>query len=74
MSRNLFKAFREVFPDAPLQAGTVVAFAGGVATVELPGGGRVLARGEGAPGDEVFVRDGVIEAEAPALTPVDIEI
>ena len=43
----------------------------GVVTVELPGGGRVRARGHAAIGQSVFVRDGVVEAVAPNL-PIEL--
>jgi hypothetical protein len=68
---NLFKRFLGLRPDPPLQVGTVLAVVGGTATVELPGGGQVQARGAAAIGARVFVRDGVIEGGAPAL-PVEL--
>ena len=37
--RNLFKQFRDLIPEAPLQAGTVTTVVGGVATV-APGRAR----------------------------------
>ena len=46
---------------------------GGVATITLPGGGVLQARGEATAGQRVFVRDGVIEGEAPTLTYVEGE-
>lgn len=62
---NLYEQFRQLLPDPPLQAGTVIDIGTGVVTVELPGGGRVRARGHAAIGQPVFVRDGVVEAVAP---------
>ena len=50
------------------------AVAGQLCTVQLPGGGVLQARGTASIGQRVFVRDGVIEGEAPAITPVDIEV
>ena len=73
---NLYRAFRALAPAAPLQVGTVIAVAGpGRVVIELPGGQRIVARGDvtGA-GGTVFVRDGVIEGTAPALTYVEIDI
>ena len=67
MSTNLYKAFLDLLPAAPLQVGTVTAVDGGVATVLLPGGGVVRARGDATVAGLVFVRDGVIEGDAPAL-------
>lgn len=68
---NLFKAFLDLLPGRPLQVGTVLSVSSGVATVELPGGGRLQARGQASVGQRVFVRDGPIEGVAPGL-PVEI--
>lgn len=46
----------------------------GVATVQPPGGATIRARGQAAVADVVFVRDGVIEGPAPALTLVTIDV
>ena len=51
----------------------VATFAGG-ATVALQGGGTLRVRGEAAVDDRVYVRDGVIEGQAPDLTLVEIEV
>ena len=72
--RNIYRVFLDLLPARPLQVGTITALEGEVATVTLPGGGLLIARGSGAVGDPVFVRDGVIEAEAPALPVEVIEI
>ena len=64
---NLYQQFKAVFPDAPLFVGTVQSVSGGVATVELPDGGILRARGAAAIGAQVWVRDGVLEGDAPAL-------
>ena len=74
MLRNPYRAFLELLPARPLQVGTIVAITGEVALIELPGGGRLQARGAGTIGQRVFVRDGLIEAEAPALTYVESEV
>lgn len=74
MSRNIYRVFLDLLPARPLQVGTITALDGEVATVQLPGGGLLTARGSGAVGDLVFVRDGVIEGEAPALPVEVIEI
>ena len=44
---NLYQQFKAVFPDAPLFVGTVQSVSGGVATVQLPDGGVLRARGGG---------------------------
>jgi hypothetical protein len=47
----------------------------GRVVIELPGGHRIVARGNVTnTGSKVFVRGGVIEGEAPALTYVEIDI
>ncbi|MEG0921357.1 MAG: hypothetical protein RSD57_16990 [Comamonas sp.] len=71
---NLAKLFEQVLPKRPLQVGDVVVTDGVIATVQLPGGGRLRARGDAEVGQRVFVRDGVIEGLAPAKTLVHIEI
>jgi hypothetical protein len=74
MSRNLFAQFAALIPQPPLQSGAVTAVSGGIITVTLPGGGTLSARGSATVGQNVFVRDGVIEGVAPALTAVLIEV
>lgn len=71
---NLYHQFLALLPPRPLQVGTVTAVAGQLCTVQLPGGGVLQARGDAAVTDRVFVRDGLIEGLAPALTVVAIDI
>ena len=71
---NPFKRLLNLLPQRPLQVGDVLSVGGGVARVELPGGGVIVARGEAAIGQRVFVRDGAIEGTAPSLTIVEIEV
>lgn len=71
---NLFRAFKELVPDAPLLVGDVIQVAPGSVTVQLPGGGVLSARGAASVGQRVFVRDGVVEGVAPALPVAVIEI
>lgn len=68
---NLFKAFTDLLPARPLQVGIVLSVSGGFATVELPGGGILQARGAATAGQRVFVRDGLIEVAAPNL-PIEV--
>lgn len=69
---NLFQAFRDALAiEAPLLVGTVTAVYVGGATVELPGGGLLQARGEATLGQKVYVRDGAIEGPAPDL-PIEV--
>lgn len=72
--RNLYEQFRQLIPEPPLQAGTVIEIGSGVVTVALPGGGLIRARGNAAVGQKVFVRDDAVEGIAPSLTLEIIEI
>jgi hypothetical protein len=77
MSRNPYSVFLDLLPPKRLQIATVTSIDGDVARLMLPGGGVLTARGVGsrAIGAEVYVRDGVIEGDAPADMPlVQIEI
>lgn len=73
---NLYRRLRELLPAPPLLVGLVSAHnADGTSTLVLPGGGSLRARGTPvAPGLNAFVRDGIVEGEAPALAVVTIEI
>lgn len=72
--RNLYEQFRQLIPEPPLQAGTVIDVGSGVVTVALPGGGLIRARGNAAVGQKVFVRDDIVEGIAPSLMLEIIEI
>jgi hypothetical protein len=69
--RNPFRQFLDLIPAEPLQVGTVQAVVDGLATVQLPGGGTLKARGDATVGQTVFVRGGAIEGEAPEL-PIEL--
>jgi len=73
--RNPFQQFLALIPDPALQVGVVLAVVNDIATIELPGGGQVSARGPGVDhtlvGARVFVRAGVVEGLAPDL-PVEL--
>lgn len=71
---NIYRRFLDLIPDSPLQVGNVIAVGSFGCTVELPGGGLLQVRGTAVVGDQVFVKDGVIEATAPTLPIVLIEI
>jgi len=71
---NIYRTFLNLLPARPLQVGTVLSIAGEVASVELPGGGRLQARGQATVGQRVFIRDGVIEGAAPDLPVALIEV
>lgn len=71
MPKNLFRQFLDLIPDPALQVGTVQSISDNMATLEMPGGGFLKARGPAMVGQTVFVRGGVIEGPAPAL-PVEL--
>lgn len=76
-STNLYRALRELLPEAPLQVALVLAVHPtlGASTVVWPGGNQQRVRGTSVPeGAKAFVRDGVIEGPAPALTLEIIEV
>ena len=73
MSNNVFARMRALMAPGRVQIGTVVAYQDGVATVELPGGGRTRARGQATVGSKVFFTDGVIDGPAPDL-PVIVDV
>lgn len=71
---NPLKVLQSLFPTARVSVGDVSAVDGQVVTVTLPGGGHLIARGTATVGQRVFVRDGVIEGEAPDLPVVEISV
>lgn len=71
---NPFAQLKSLLAGPPLQTGTVVSIADGIALVQLPSGAEIRARGDATPGQTVFLRGDVIEGEAPALAVVFIEI
>lgn len=74
MITNLWKRLRQIVPTPPLLVGEVIAVSSWGATVQLPEGVTMTARGSATVGQKVFIRDGVIEGVAPALPVVLIEI
>jgi hypothetical protein len=71
---NPYKVLLGLLPARPLLVGEVVAFEDGVATIEMPDGGVMQARGDVTVGQQVYFRDGAIESEAPTMTTVVIEV
>lgn len=71
---NPYKRLLALIPGQPVDAGQVTAVTSAGVTVQLVDGATIHARGEAAIGDHVYVRSGVIEGPAPALTGVDQEI
>jgi hypothetical protein len=74
MTSNLYKRLRNIIPEPRLLVGAVISTSEGTARIQLPDGSIVQARGEAAIGQNVYLRDGVIEGEAPALPAVQITV
>lgn len=90
MSVNPFVALRRLLPPSPVWIGRVIAHndVDDTSTLELPtgqgaipyastlaAGSTIRARGRTVPvGQNAFVRDGVVETQAPEGTPIDIPI
>lgn len=72
--RNPYKRLIGLLPTIPLMVGTVILVDGEIATVILPGNFVLKARGVATVGQRVFVRNGVIEGQAPSLTQEIIEV
>lgn len=74
MFRNPYRRLQDLVSGPPLQVGVVLSISAGLATVELPDGGRVQARGDATVGATVFVRGEVIEGPAPSLPLDDVTL
>lgn len=77
MSTNLYRALRELLPEAPLQVAmvTTVHASEGSSTITWPGGSQQLVRGTSVTaGLRAFVRNGVIEGAAPSLESITVEV
>lgn len=64
---NLYVELKALLDPERVQIASVVSVADGVAVLELPGGGRIRARGQATEDTKVFVQDGVIQGPAPNL-------
>jgi len=73
----LYTRLLELLPDQPITTGTVQAVhSDGTATVEMPGGDLARVRNplQAQAGQGVYVQDGAVIGDAPALPYVLIEI
>ena len=59
---NLYKQFMDLQSPKPLLVGTVAFVINGVATVNLPGGGRLQARGPAQAGQRDLDGEGAVHA------------
>lgn len=64
---NLYTELRKILAPGLQQVGTVSAYEDGTATVDLPGGGQMRAKGTTQVGAKVFVQDGKVVGPAPDL-------
>jgi hypothetical protein len=73
---NLWKRFQDLLPKEPLLVATVTAHnSDGTSTVQFPGGGYALVKGQGvAVGLTAYVQGGWIKGEAPELTVYEFEV
>lgn len=73
---NPYKLLKQLLPDQPLLICTVDAHIGSdQSALTLIGGGQMIARGQTvAVGQKAFVRNGIVEGQAPNLDGVTIEI
>ncbi|MER2546467.1 MAG: hypothetical protein ABTS16_24050 [Candidatus Accumulibacter phosphatis] len=69
---NLLSDFLSLLPGDPLLVGEVSSIADEIRIVTLPDGSTITAKGVAAVGQRVFIRGGVIDGIAPALTVVEI--
>ncbi|MBB5204394.1 hypothetical protein HNQ51_001708 [Inhella inkyongensis] len=74
MSDNLYVGLKALLAGPSLLWGEVIATDGELATVELPDGGRLQARGQATVGQKVFVRGSLIESGAPDLPFTQIDL
>ena len=71
---NIAVGLQRLLAGPALQVGEVVGGSPGAWVIELPGGGRITARGDASLGQQVWVRGGLIEGGAPTLTVVLVDI
>jgi hypothetical protein len=73
---NLWKRFRDLLPKDPLLVGTVLTHnSDGTSTVQFPGGGQALVKGQTvAVGLAAYVQGGWIKGEAPDLVVSEFEV
>lgn len=75
MSLNLYRQLRELLPEPALTVATVAAtHTDGSVTVTYPGGAQQRVRGTATVGQNVFVRAGQVEGQAPDLASITIEV
>jgi hypothetical protein len=72
---NTWSRFKKLLPSDPLLIGNIEQiYTDGSATITLIGGGSMRVRGTGTTGQTVYVRQGMIEGQAPSLPQLEIEV
>lgn len=72
---NLFRELKALLPAPALQVATVASVnADGTVTVTFPGGAQSRVRGTGTVDGKVFVRNGLVEGDAPNLPAVTLDV
>lgn len=75
MTRTAWNIFEDLTADPLLVAEVVAHNADGTSTVQFPNGSLLNVRGQGVDvGDHAFIRGGEIRGQAPAVTPIDLEV
>jgi hypothetical protein len=72
----IWRDFEALLPHDPLLVAQVVAHnSDGTSTVEFPNGSQLKVRGQDVDvGDHAFIRAGEIRGQAPAVTPITLEV
>ncbi len=73
---NLWKQFSALLPSDPLLVATVTAHnSDGTSTVQYPGGGTAVVRGQSvAIGAKAFIQSNQIQGAAPDLPLIELEV
>ena len=76
MAVNVFTRFQALIPSKPLLVGTITAVnTNGSCRVDMPGGGKAVVIGTGyTVGQQVFIKDRIIQGVAPSLSYYELEV
>ncbi len=74
MNWNPYNRLVRLIAGPPTDVGEVLSVTTDGVIIGLISGAQIWARGEATVGDTVYVRAGVIEGPAPALTGIEIEV
>lgn len=74
MNWNPYNRLTRLIAGPPTDVGEVLSVTADGVIIGLIGGAQIRAKGEATVGDVVYVRAGVIEGPAPALTGIEIEV